>query len=54
MKSESDNTRRIRQRRRIHHHKTKGSFSKYLFKPGEKWTHIDEFGNIWYEDINTK
>ena len=25
---------------------------KYLFKPGEKWTHVDKFGNIWYEEIN--
>ena len=27
---------------------------KYLFKPGEKFVHRDEFGNIWYEEIKTK
>ena len=29
-------------------------FPSYLFREGEKWTHIDKFGNIWYEDIKTK
>ena len=28
-------------------------FRSYLFKEGEKWTHVDKFGNIWYEDIKT-
>jgi len=34
--------------------KRKKAFPKYLFKPGEKWTHVDEFGNIWYEEIEIK
>ena len=29
-------------------------FPKYLFRKGERWTHVDKFGNIWYEDIKTK
>ena len=29
-------------------------FPSYLFREGEKWTHVDKFGNIWYEDIKTK
>ena len=28
-------------------------FPNYLFKEGEKWTHVDKFGNMWYEDIKT-
>ena len=28
-------------------------FPSYLFRKGEKWTHVDKFGNIWYEDIKT-
>ena len=32
--------------------KKKKTFPKYLFKPGEKWTHVDQFGNVWYEEIN--
>ena len=28
-------------------------FPSYLFKEGEKWTHVDKLGNIWYEDIKT-
>ena len=28
-------------------------FPSYLFREGEKWTHVDKFGNIWYEDIKT-
>ena len=29
-------------------------FPEYLFRKGERWTHVDKFGNIWYEDIKTK
>ena len=29
-------------------------FPKYLFRKGERWTHVDKFGNLWYEDIKTK
>jgi hypothetical protein len=29
-------------------------FPKYLFREGERWTHVDKFGNLWYEDIKTK
>ena len=29
-------------------------FPKYLFRKGEKWTHVDKFGNMWFEDIKTK
>jgi len=32
---------------------TKKVFPSYLFKEGEKLTHVDKFGNIWYEDIIT-
>ena len=32
---------------------TKKVFPSYLFKEGEKWTHIDKLGNVWYEDIKT-
>ena len=32
---------------------TKKVFPSYLFKEGEKWTHIDKFGNVCYEDIKT-
>ena len=28
-------------------------FPSYLFRKGEKWTHVDKAGNIWYEDIKT-
>ena len=28
-------------------------FPSYLFRKGEKWTHVDKLGNIWYEDIKT-
>jgi|TARA_B110000196_G_C20545536_1_gene386428 hypothetical protein len=34
--------------------KKKEAYPKYLFKPGEKWTHVDKFGNIWYEEIKIK
>ena len=33
--------------------KTKKVFPSYLFRKGEKLTHVDKFGNIWYEDIIT-
>ena len=29
-------------------------FPKYLFRKGERWTHVDKFGNIWYEEIKTR
>ena len=29
-------------------------FPKYLFRKGEKWVHVDKFGNMWEEDIKTK
>ena len=29
-------------------------FPKYLFREGERWTHVDKEGNLWYEDIKTK
>jgi hypothetical protein len=29
-------------------------FPKYLFRKGERWTHVDKEGNLWYEDIKTK
>ena len=29
-------------------------FPSYLFRKGEKWTHVDKFGNMWFEDIKTK
>ena len=29
-------------------------FPSYLFREGERWTHVDKDGNIWYEDIKTK
>ena len=29
-------------------------FPKYLFRKGERWTHVDKLGNLWYEDIKTK
>ena len=29
-------------------------FPSYLFRKGEKWAHVDKFGNVWYEDIKTK
>jgi hypothetical protein len=29
-------------------------FPKYLFKPGEKWVHVDKFGNVWSEEILVK
>ena len=32
---------------------TKKVFPSYLFRKGEKLTHVDKFGNIWYEDIKT-
>ena len=32
---------------------TKKVFPSYLFRKGEKWTHVDKLGNIWYEDIKT-
>ena len=28
-------------------------FPSYLFRKGEKLTHVDKNGNIWYEDIKT-
>ena len=28
-------------------------FPSYLFRKGEKLTHVDKKGNIWYEDIKT-
>jgi len=28
-------------------------FPSYLFRKGEKWAHVDKFGNVWYEDIKT-
>ena len=33
--------------------KTKKVFPSYLFRKGEKWTHVDKLGNVWYEDIKT-
>ena len=33
--------------------KTKKVFPSYLFRKGEKWTHVDELGNVWHEDIKT-
>ena len=29
-------------------------FPRYLFRKGERWTHVDKEGNLWYEDIKTK
>ena len=34
--------------------KEKKTYPKYLFKPGEKWVHVDKFGNMWEEDIKTR
>ena len=33
---------------------TNEAFPKYLFRKGERWTHVDKFGNIWYEEIKTR
>ena len=32
---------------------TKKVYPSYLFRKGEKWTHVDKLGNIWHEDIKT-
>jgi len=34
--------------------KSQDTYPKYLFRPGEKWVHVDKFGNVWYEEIKLK
>ena len=28
-------------------------YPKYLFRPGERWVHVDKFGYMWEEEIKT-